>query len=124
MLELLRLGLIDVIAHPEKMLDAEYDMFAPLVATVPAYAEYLRELEGATALAVDGKTRVSSIGAVRKEIYIPVDADNARSTPETLDDALLASIEEALGYRCGCAMTTWSGRTPQQVSAPSIPGWT
>ena len=71
MLELLRLGLIDVIAHPEKMLDAEYDMFAPLVATVPAYAEYLRELEGATALAVDGKTRVSSIGAVRKEIYTP-----------------------------------------------------
>ena len=107
MLELLRLGLIDVIAHPEKMLDAEYDMFAPLVATVPAYAEYLRELEGATALAVDGKTRVSSIGAVRKEIYIPVDADNARSTPETL--------EHITAFATGMLRTLMNGQAARYV---------
>ena len=85
MLELLRKGLTKVIETPAKMLDPVYDMFAPLAATVPAYASYLRELETATALAIDGKTRLPSISAVRKEIYLPSDATNLAATANTLE---------------------------------------
>ena len=85
MLELLRVGLLELAEKPEQLLDAEYDMFAPLAATVPAYAAYLRELEGATALAVDGKTRVSAVAAVRNEIYDPTDEDNMMSTEKALE---------------------------------------
>ena len=85
MLELLRVGLLELAEKPEQLLDAEYDMFAPLAATVPAHAAYLRELEGATALAVDGKTRVSAVAAVRNEIYDPTDEDNMMSTEKALE---------------------------------------
>ena len=81
----MRIALTDIIADPAKMLNADYDPFAPLAATVPAYAAYLRQLESATALAIDGATRVASISAVRKEIYSPSDATNANSTANALE---------------------------------------
>ena len=55
-LDLLRKGLNAIIANPSLLLDAAYDMFAPLRATVPEYAKYLRTLESATGLAVNHKT--------------------------------------------------------------------
>ena len=84
-LELLRVGLLELADNPEKLLDPEYDMFAPLVATEPAYVAYLETLKDATALAVDGKTRVPSVSAVRKEIYTPSDETNIESTSKTLE---------------------------------------
>ena len=60
-------------------------MFAPLRATVPEYAKYLRTLESATGLAVNHKTRVAVYLTVRAEIYDPQDDDNKRSTPQTLE---------------------------------------
>lgn len=84
-LELTRRALNDISDKPELMLDADYDPFASLVSTVPAYADYRRKLAAATALAVDGKTRVMSISAVRAEIYSPTDATNIAATEKTLD---------------------------------------
>ena len=60
-------------------------MFAPLRATVPEYAKYLRTLESATGLTVNHKTRVAVYLTVRAEIYDPQDDDNKRSTPQTLE---------------------------------------
>lgn len=82
-LELLRVGLLELADNPGNLLDAEYDMFGPLATAVPAYANYLRQLEDATALAVDGRTRVYSVRVVRAEIYAPTDADNNASTDLT-----------------------------------------
>ena len=48
-----------IIANPSLLLEAAYGMFAPLRATVPEYAKYLRTLESATGLAVNHKTRVA-----------------------------------------------------------------
>lgn len=84
-LELARRALNDVIAEPSKMLDASFDPFAPLVATVAPYAAFRQELADATAVAVDGKTRVSSISAVRGEIYNPTDQTNIDATEKTLE---------------------------------------
>ena len=84
-LELTRRALNDISDKPELMLDADYDPFASLVSTVPAYADYRRKLAAATALAVDGKARVMSISAVRAEIYSPTDATNTATTEKTLD---------------------------------------
>ena len=97
MLELLRVGLLELADSPEKLLDAEYDMFGPLATAVPAYANYMRQLEDATALAVDGRTRVSSITMIRAEIYAPTDADNnaARAPPPRVRRALCASAPKA-----------------------------
>ena len=85
MLELTRRALNDISDKPELMRDADYDPFASLVSTVPAYADYRRKLAAATALAVDGKNRVMSISAVRAEIYSPTDATNIAATEKTLD---------------------------------------
>ena len=45
-MQLLRDGLREVIEieTPSKLLDPDFDLFAPLVSTVPAYAEYLAGL--------------------------------------------------------------------------------
>ena len=83
-LELTRRALNAISDKPELMLDAEYDPFASLGSTVPAYADYRRKLAAATALAVDGKTRVMSISAVRDEVYSPTDATNIAATEKTL----------------------------------------
>ena len=84
-LDLLRAGLVAIIADATPMLDANYDMFAPLRATTPEYLIYLRELESSTGLAVDKKTRVSVYTTVCAEIYDPQDDDNKRVTPQTLE---------------------------------------
>ena len=89
------------------MLDPAYDPFAALVATVPAYAAYLRELQTATALAVDKKTRVPSISAVRKEIYTPSDADNIASTAKAL--------EQIKAFAAGMLKTLTNGQGSRYV---------
>ena len=43
-MQLLRDGLREVIETPSKLLDPDFDLFAPLVSTVTAYAEYLAGL--------------------------------------------------------------------------------
>ena len=43
-MQLLRDGLREIIASPSKLLDPDYDVFAPLVDKVPAYAAYLARL--------------------------------------------------------------------------------
>ena len=84
-LELTRRALKDIIARPELALDAAYDPFRSLEASVPAYVDFKRKLAAATALAVDGKTRLPSISAVRAEIYSPQDPTNVSSTARTLE---------------------------------------
>ena len=83
MLELTRVGLLELADHPGKLLDYDYDMFEPLRATLPAYRDYLATLKTATALAVDGKTKLPSVEAVRAEIYTPQDPSNQRATDLT-----------------------------------------
>ena len=67
----------------ELMPDEPYDMFAPLVAEVPAYAAYLKDVESGKGRSVDGKTELEATKEVRKELYHPIDADNIKSTDLT-----------------------------------------
>ena len=94
MLKLLRNALTEIIV--DHIPDPAYDPFASLVATVPAYVASLRELEDATPLAVDKKTQVPSISAVRKEIYTPSDAGNIASTARALEqiNAIAAGMRQ------------------------------
>ena len=79
----LRDALTAIIADPSIALDESYDPFEDLKAEIPAYVDYLKELDEATALSVDAKSKIHSTRAVRKELYEPTDEDNRKATDLT-----------------------------------------
>jgi hypothetical protein len=69
-----------IIENPARMMDAEFNIFEPLVATTPAYSDFLKELKEATAKSVDKKEEYNVYEKVRAELYSPVEKSNHDST--------------------------------------------
>ena len=122
-MSMLRDALNGIIADASIALDENYDPFEELKAEVPAYAEFLKDLDDIKAKSVDGKTEMHSTRAVRKEIYEPSDASNAATTDLTKEHlvafatGMLRTLENGQGaryvddgeYRCGRAAVARAG---------------
>ena len=101
----LRDALTAIITDPSIALDESYDPFEELKAEVPAYMDYLKELDGVTAPSVNGETKIHSTRAVRKELYEPTDKDNRKATDLTKEHlvafatGMLKTFENGQGAR-------------------------
>ena len=97
-------GLKLAMEQPEKFLERDYDMFA-LLAGVPEYAKFRSDIKEMTMKAVDGKTDIAAIEAVRDELYSPKDEDNIESTKLTREfikvfaGGMLHTLENGQGAR-------------------------
>ena len=70
-LDMVEQAMISIAEDPERALDPELDIFAPVAAELPACAEWRAELRELTVTAADGKTEFKLVDEVLRRVRSP-----------------------------------------------------